>query len=157
MVSGENSTMHSTFSDHWLVQGLSAAGRDALYALGESVSVEPDQVLIEADKPNDALYVLLDGAFRVSVPKRPGREGRGTLGHRGPGDLLGEYSFIDASTPTARVTASTAGQALRIPHEALARLIENDVAISAVVHRNLLRYLINRLRSQDDELDCLML
>ena len=149
--------MHMTFADHWLVRGLSPEGRDSLYALGETVSVQPDEVLIESDVANRALYVLLEGAFKVSVPKRPDRKGRGTLGHRGPGDLLGEYSFIDASVPTARVAASTPGLALRIPHEALADLLENDDHIGAVVYHNLLRYLVNRLRSQDDELDCLML
>lgn len=149
--------MHMTFSEHWLVRDLSPEGLDAIYALGETLTIMPDEVLIESDAANRALFVLLEGAFRVSVPKRPDRVGRGTLGHRGPGDLLGEYSFIDASTPSARVTASTKGLVLRIPHDSLQDLLEKDVAISAVVYRNLLHYLVNRLRSQDDELDCLML
>ncbi len=149
--------MHSTFSEHWLVRDLSPEGRNAVYTLGEIQELMPDEVLIESDVSNNALFVLLEGAFRVSVPKRQDRVGRGTLGHRGPGDLLGEYSFIDASTPSARVAASTRGLVLRIPHQPLRDLLENDIAISAVVYRNLLHYLVNRLRSQDDELDCLML
>ena len=149
--------MHVTFSEHWLVRDLSPEGRHAIYALGQTLSIMPDEVLIESDAVNRAFFLLLEGAFKVSVPKRPDRVGRGTLGHRGPGDLLGEYSFVDASTPSARVTASTKGLVLRIPHESLRDLLENDVATSAVVYRNLLRYLVRRLRTQDDELDCLML
>ena len=93
---------------------------------------------------------------KVYLPQRPGRKAGVTLGHRGPGDVLGEYSFIDDFVPTARVTASTPAVVLRIPHSGLRDFLASDDASSATVYRNLLSYLVVRLRSQDEEIDCLM-
>jgi CRP-like cAMP-binding protein len=130
--------------------------KDALYALGEVVECPIGKVLIEADTANDYLFVLLEGAFKVYLPHAPGRKAGVTLGHRGPGDLLGEYSFVDNFVPTARVTASTQGLVLRMPHQALRQFLDNDLASSATIYRHLLSYLVVRLRSQDEEIDCLM-
>jgi len=148
--------MHETFSNHWLVAGLSAAQQAMLYQLGEVLEVTTDQVIIEAGRENHDLYLLLEGAFRVNLPDRPGRVGGFTLGHRGPGDLLGDYSFFDAFKPAARVTASTPGLVLRIGHEAMRNLLGASSETSAIVYRNMLVYLVGRLRAQDDELDSLM-
>jgi CRP-like cAMP-binding protein len=128
----------------------------ALYAIGEIIECSVGDVLIEADTPNANLFVLLEGAFKVYLPQRPGRKAGVTLGHRGPGDVLGEYSFVDDFVPTARVTASTPSVVLRIPHSGLRDFLASDDASSATVYRNLLSYLVVRLRSQDEEIDCLM-
>ena len=106
---GSALAMHNTFSEHWLFQDMSSEARSALYALGEVLEISTDQVVIEANTPNHQMYLLLEGAFRVNLPDRPGRVGGFTLGHRGPGDLVGDYSFFDAFMPSARVTASTPG------------------------------------------------
>jgi CRP-like cAMP-binding protein len=148
--------VHPAFTKHWLIRDLSPTAAATLYALGDVVDVTTDQVLIEADTKNDHLFLLLEGAFKVYLPDGPGRKGGVTLGHRGPGDLLGEYSFIDAFQPIARVTASTPGSVLRIPHGELRRQLEVDVETSAIVYRNMLAYLVARLRAQDEEIDSLM-
>jgi len=148
--------MHQTFDEHWLIQDLSSEAKSALYRLGEILEVDTDQVIIEANTPNHDMYLLLEGAFRVNLPDRPGRIGGFTLGHRGPGDLLGEYSFLDSFRPSARVTASTPGRVLRIRHEAMRDLLAADAESSSIFYRNLLRYLVVRLRAQDEELNCLM-
>lgn len=153
---GQENIVHPSFVDHWLIRGLSPNAAATLYALGEIVDVVTDQILIEADTRNDHLYVLLEGAFKVYLPVGPGRKGGVSLGHRGPGDLLGEYSFVDEFRPTARVTASTPGRVLRIPHTALRTQLEVDVETSVIVYRNMLTYLVGRLRAQDEEIDCLM-
>jgi len=148
--------MHQTFDEHWLIQDLSSEAKTALYRLGEILEVDTDQVIIEADAPNHDMYLLLEGAFKVNLPDRPGRIGGFTLGHRGPGDLLGEYSFLDSFRPSARVTASTPGRVLRIRHQAMRDLLAADAESSSIFYRNLLRYLVVRLRAQDEELNCLM-
>ena len=148
--------MHNTFSEHWLFQDMSSEARSALYALGEVLEISTDQVVIEANTPNHQMYLLLEGAFRVNLPDRPGRVGGFTLGHRGPGDLVGDYSFFDAFMPSARVTASTPGLVFRIQHRAMRELFDADSEISSIVYRNMLTYLVGRLRSQDEELDGFM-
>jgi CRP-like cAMP-binding protein len=148
--------MHRTFATHWLVQDLPPDAANALYAMGEEVPVERDQVLIEADAPNDAIYVILEGAFKVYLPERADRKRGATLAHRGKGDLIGEYSFIDKFSPTARIIASMPGLALRVSHAAMEEYLAEDPVVSAILYRNMLSYLVDRLRAQDEEIDSLL-
>lgn len=149
--------MHDTFADHWLIQGLTHHAKSALYEIGDVVEVGPDDIIIEANESNGFLYLLLEGAYKVYLPKRPGRNNARTLGHRGPGDLLGEYSFLDSFRPTARVTASTPGLMLRIGHEVFRKWLDTDAHLGSIVYRNILSYLVVRLRAQDEELAGLMI
>jgi CRP-like cAMP-binding protein len=148
--------MHATFASHWLVRNLPPDAVGALYALGEERQVTHDEVLIEADAPNDAVYVILEGAFKVYLPERADRKRGATLAHRGKGDLIGEYSFIDNFSPTARIIASMPGLVLRIGHAALEEFLAEDPVVSARLYRNLLTYLVDRLRAQDEEIDSLL-
>lgn len=148
--------MHRTYAEHWLTQDLTPGAKTALYEIGEIVGVQPDDVVIEADEPNPFLYLLLEGAFKVYLPPKAARKNGRTLGHRGPGDVLGEYSFMDAFQPIARVTASTPGQMLRIGHDPMRELLASDAGLGATVYRNMLRYLVVRLRVQDEEMESLM-
>jgi CRP-like cAMP-binding protein len=148
--------MHEKFAQHWLVRGMTPDEMAAVYELGELVEVALDEIVIQADRPNDTLFLLLEGACKVNLPNRSGRDGGLTLGHRGPGDLLGEYSFVDRVEPAAQVTASTPGLALRIPHNAMRELLDGNYRLSSVVYRNMLGHLIERLRAQDEEVACLL-
>jgi CRP-like cAMP-binding protein len=151
------SDMHETFSDHWLIRDVNADAKLALFEMGDLVVVETDEVVIAANVPNRSIYLLLEGAFKVFLPDHRGDGSGRTLGHRGPGDLIGEYSFIDSFQPTVTVTASTAGLVLRFDHELLRDYLENSSSRGALVYRNMLRYLVARLRAQDEELSCLMI
>lgn len=148
--------MHDTFAEHWLTQSLSHNAKTALYEIGDLIEVGPDDTIIEAGEPNEFMYLLLEGAFKVYLPNGPGRDVARTLGHRGPGDLLGEYSFMDSFRPTARVTASTPGLMLQVGHDVLRKWLDSDADIASTVYRNILGYLVVRLRAQDEELACLM-
>ena len=148
--------MHSTFADHWLVQNLADDAKAALYETGDVMEVSADDTIIEADEPNQFMFLLLEGAYKVYLPKRPGRDQARTLGHRGAGDLLGEYSFVDSFQPSARVTASTRGLMFRVGHQVFREWLDSDTGIGSVVYRNILSYLVARLRSQDEELACLI-
>lgn len=149
--------MHETFSSHWLIRDLEPAAKLALFDLGELVSVAPDDIVITANTPNRSIFLLLEGAFKVFLPNRSGQGPGRTLGHRGPGDLIGEYSFMDDMQPTVTVTASTPGLMLRLDHELLREYLDNDPSLGGLLYRNMLRYLVDRLRAQDEELSCLMI
>lgn len=149
--------MHQTFVEHWLVRDLSVEIQSTIYDLGEVQEVDTDQTIIQPNTANEAMYLLLEGAVKIRLPDAPERARGVTLGHRGPGDLIGEYSFVDSFRPSARVTASTPGRVLRIPHEPLRSLLDTDPRSSSIFYKNLLAYLVNRLRAQDEELACLML
>lgn len=151
-----NAAMHTTFAEHWLIRDLSPTAALSLYDLGELIEVGTDEVLIEADAPNDAVYLILEGAFKVYLPSRPDRVIGTTLAHRGRGDLIGEYSFVDSFSPAARITAATPGLVLRIAHDALREFLAANAEISSAVYENMLGYLVQRLRAQDEEIDSLM-
>jgi len=149
--------MHKTFCAHWLIDDVDTAAKLALFDSGELVEVEPDDVVIAANVTNRSLFVLLEGAFKVLLPDHLGQGPGRTLGHRGPGDLIGDYSFVDDFQPTVTVTASTSGLMLRLDHALLRELLGKDPALGSAVYRNMLRYLVTRLRAQDEELSCLMI
>ena len=62
--------MHKTFSEHWLSQDLSAEAAQKLYAMGDIIDVDADDVLIEADVPNESLFLILEGAVKSSYSNR---------------------------------------------------------------------------------------
>jgi CRP-like cAMP-binding protein len=148
--------MHDSYTDHWLTQDLPPSAKSSLYKVGEVIAVDVDDILIEANRPNQSLFLLLEGAYKVYLPKETRRSNTYTLAHRGPGDLLGEYSFMDSFWPTATVQASTKGLVLRIGHEDFKNWLDSQGVPGTIVYRNILSYLVKRLRAQDEELECMM-
>ena len=148
--------MHDRFTNHWLTRNLSHDAKMALYEIGDGIVGRADDTILAAGEPNVFMYLLLEGACKGYLPTGRGRNIARTLGHRGPGDLLGEYSFMDSFRPTAGVTASTPGLMLQVGHEVFRKWLDSDADIASIVYRNILGYLVVRLRAQDEELACLM-
>ena len=145
--------MHAVFRRSRLLEGLSEAVKGNIYWLGAVRKVEAGEVLIDEGVDNSAMYLLLEGEFKVSRPDRPDRLTGLTLGYRGPGDIIGEYSLLDGLPAAATVTAEKSGSVFRIEHGVLRELLASSAEISSIVYRNMLGYLVNRLRVQDEELD----
>jgi CRP/FNR family cyclic AMP-dependent transcriptional regulator len=97
--------------------------------------------LIREGQPIDSVYVVLTGSFAVS------REGGARpVARVGPGEMLGEMSFIEASLPSADITASTDSAVLRIPRPELARRLVSDHPFAARFYRAVAMMLSDRLR-----------
>jgi CRP-like cAMP-binding protein len=110
----------------------------------------------------DAISIVLDGELIATL------EAAGVmLGRLGPGEIVGEMSFVDASPPSATVKAATDCAVLQVPREALRKRLETDNAFAARFYRAVAMMLSDRLRSsnvrngapraagtlQEDELD----
>lgn len=149
--------MHDIFSRHWLFDGLPEVVKATIYRNGEDIEVGAGDTLMDEGDRNSEMYVLLDGRFKVSLPDRPNRISDMTLGYRGPGDLLGEYSLLDGLPASATVTAEVPGEVFRISHESLRALLGANPEVSAVIYRNMLDYLVAHLRAHDEELDRIVL
>ena len=145
--------MHAVFRRSRLLEGLSDAVKGNIHWLGEVRKVETGEVLIEEGADNSMMYLLLEGEFKVSRPDRSDRLTGLTLGYRGPGDIIGEYSLLDGLPAAATVTVEKPGSVFCIEHQALRELLAASPDVSAIVYRNMLGYLVNRLRAQDEELD----
>jgi CRP/FNR family cyclic AMP-dependent transcriptional regulator len=82
---------------------LSDGDREALLRLGGSRSFARGECMMRQGEPGDSLLVLLDGHVKVSDIDVHGREM--VLSFRGPGDVLGELTFMHAGSRSSNVTA----------------------------------------------------
>jgi diguanylate cyclase (GGDEF)-like protein/PAS domain S-box-containing protein len=100
--------------------------------------LEPGQVLIAADRPNDRLYLLLSGTLSVHLrsPSTP------PLVVLGPGETVGELSLIDKQPTSAFVVAQTASRVVVLSERVMWALVNASHEVSL----NLLSTLSHRLR-----------
>lgn len=118
---------------------------DWLTKVGAPSPVPSGTVLIREGEPVANIYILLDGELAVT---------RGSqlqeIARLESGEMIGEVSFVDASPPSASVTATTDSFVLEISREMLARRIETDTGFSSRFYRALAMMLSDRLRSAMD-------
>jgi CRP/FNR family transcriptional regulator, cyclic AMP receptor protein len=128
--------------------------RKALYVLGQLDDADVDwmarwgsrelfdrgHVLIQQGIAIDALYIILEGEVSVAVA------GLGEIAHLGPGELIGEMSFVDFRPPSASVSAVTDVQALRLDRKVLLSRLETDSAFASRFYRAIAMFLADRLR-----------
>ena len=101
-------------------------------------SLVPGEVLLDPDNDNDALYIILAGHAEVRFTHD---EPRSSV-YLASGECVGEMSIIEATQPSATVTAHSHCQVLVLGAEVIWTLIDR----SPVVARNLLHILSARVR-----------
>jgi CRP-like cAMP-binding protein len=82
---------------------LSDGDREALLALGGARRFARGERLMHQGEAGDGLLVLLEGHVKASIADPSGREV--VLSFRGPGDVLGELTFMHAEPRSTDVTA----------------------------------------------------
>ena len=97
--------------------------------------------VIAAGRPVDAIYLLLEGVLGVA-----GGDGDRALDVVGPGDIVGEMSFVEQETPVRSVAAVEASTLLVVPHDALRERAEQDPQFAARLYRALALLLSRRMR-----------
>jgi CRP-like cAMP-binding protein len=102
-----------------------------------------NQVLIVEGQPFDAVYLVLDGTFSVTVSSLDDRE----INRLGCGEIVGEMSFVDARPPSATVTAIEDSTVFAIPRQLLAERLEREARFAARFYRAICLFLSDRLRS----------
>ncbi|MFZ1814674.1 MAG: cyclic nucleotide-binding domain-containing protein [Rhizobiaceae bacterium] len=136
---GKFSAEEQMFIDTAL-HGLERVHVRRLLKLGTWSELADGQVLINEDTVPDGLFFLVNGSARIERKKRK-------VGMVGPGDFLGEMSYLTGKDATATVTSVTPIRFLTFDREALrshlARNIEVRQAIEAGFNRNLVEKLVN--------------
>lgn len=89
-------------SDHPLFRYFTEEERAQVERISELQKVRPNTEFIRAGDSGGTLYAIEDGHFDI-VAKRDGRDL--TVATLGPGDVIGEVSFIDDSPRTVSVVA----------------------------------------------------
>ena len=104
---------------------------------GELRSLEEGEVLMEVRESNRTLYLILSG--RLTIQLQPELNPIAVLG---PGDVVGELSYIDGQLTTAYAVAGVPTRVLALDEEIMTSLLDT----SPEVARNLLFVLARRVR-----------
>lgn len=121
---------------------------DWMIATGRRETISAGTVLIQEGKPIEALYIILDGAFTVSIAAQRNQEIARLL----CGEVVGEISFVDSRPPSATVKATKNACVLAISRQQLAAKLEQDARFAARFYQALAVFLADRLRSTTSRL-----
>jgi CRP/FNR family transcriptional regulator, cyclic AMP receptor protein len=124
-----------------LFAGLDRGHLEDVLAVGQRVSFQPGQNIVERGDPGDAMYILVGGAAEVDVGGRFHRLERG--------DFFGEMAVLAGERREATVKAVEPVEALRIPADDLQAFLSDNPQVAV----GMLRSLVERLREVQDRLD----
>jgi len=133
--------------------GLELQRLETIWRRGRTAEFSPGDLVIEEGRPNDHLFVVLRGELEVFLPKTAARLTRISIARVGPGDSIGEYSFLDDQPTSASVSAKAETEVFKISQAEFEQTLNSDSATGQVVYRNLLRLLVGRLRTENQLLD----
>jgi CRP/FNR family cyclic AMP-dependent transcriptional regulator len=125
------------------LEPLAAAARERPYPR--------NSVIVFADDPGDALFVVAAGQVKVVLGGEDGREV--ILAVLGPGDFFGELALIDDQPRSAHVIAMEDARLLVLRRDDFQRALEAYPRIAL----GMLRALARRLRRADDAIGALVL
>ncbi len=95
-----------------------------LSEIGEEHDLAPGEPLIEQGQDMAAIYLVLSGLLATPGGRLPGVP-------FGPGEVLGEFSFLDGEPASAQVTAVEASRVLRVEHRVLSERFDGDAPFAA--------------------------
>jgi CRP-like cAMP-binding protein len=130
-----------------LFGALEEADRKAVMQEMRETSYDGGQAIFARGDAGRDVYLVTTGRVRLSVLTAEGREL--SFAHAEPGHIFGEIAVLDGGVRSADATAVSKVTALTLSKGALTRLIEQR----AVVREAVVRFLCNRLREADHQLE----
>ena len=124
-----------------LFAGLDREHLEDVLSVGQRVSYQPGQAIVERGDPGDAMYVVVSGAAEVDVGGRYHRLQRG--------DFFGEMAVLAGKPREATVKAVERVEALRIPADDFQAFLLDNPRVAL----GMLQSLVERLREVQDRLD----
>ena len=121
-----------------LFNGVSLASIKPLLDNCQIVHLANDEILVEAGKPEEFMYLVLSGRLRVQLQRNDDQP----ITILEQGESVGEVSILDQQPTSGFVIADQNSRVLRVDEETLWKIIDT----SHVASNNLLRTLAYRLR-----------
>lgn len=113
-----------------------------LFEHGNEQQVIAGTRLIAQGETPEAIFLVLEGLVAIEVDTISTH----VLAHRGPGELLGELSFLDGQPASATVRAAENSLLLALPRALLEAMLEKDPAFAARFYRSCALISCKRLR-----------
>jgi CRP-like cAMP-binding protein len=124
-----------------LFAGLDRAHLEHVLRVGQRMSYDAGQAIVERGDRGDAMFIVLAGVAEVDV---------GGRFHRlEPGDFFGEMAVLAGKQREATVRAAEPVEALRIPADDFQAFLLDNPQIAV----GMLKSLVERLREVQDRLD----
>ena len=115
-----------------------------LLATAELKTIQANGILVREDDPSETIFFIADGLFEVYVY---GGAGRQKVGQLGPGEIIGEISWLDRKPISATVRAVETSSVLALSIAALERKIAGDPGFAARLFRAIATLAAERLRT----------
>lgn len=107
--------------------GLDPSTRERVAAGMRARRFRRGEVIFHVGDPGDALFVIVDGEVKISLPSETGDEA--ILATLRPGDVFGELALLDGAPRSASATALTATETVVLPRDRFRELIAREAAI----------------------------
>lgn len=121
----------------------------ALLGCARQRSFKADEVILEQDRLNSTLFIVMKGLLHV---RRYAKGRQVLLGRLGPGSFFGDMSIFDPGPTSAAVVATAEGQLIEITSADLERFKGVRPAAAAELLTGLLELMAQRLRRTDERL-----
>lgn len=115
---------------------------------GHKDTIITGDILIHRDEPVDNLYIILSGQLSV----RDGITNINEIAAVGPGEVLGEMSFLEARHPSVSVMAVESCEIFVISKSLIEQRMKMDIQFKSNFYYALALFLSNRLRKTTDQL-----
>ena len=104
---------------------------DKIWHSGQDERIPAGTTLIEEGKPVDTMYFVIEGVLHVTVHEL----GDHPIAVRGPGEIVGEMSFIDPHPSSATIVTAEESHVFAIPHTTFRETLENDSVLAAHIYK----------------------
>ena len=122
----------------------------AVAMIAEELTYGKDEVIVEAGKPADNFFFLIDGAIAyyavVTSEHDPYYRQEYFVSHINPGEIFGISALIEPYLYTATLKADKASRMIRINASSLRALCEVDMKLSCGLNRAVAKAAMERLQ-----------
>jgi extracellular factor (EF) 3-hydroxypalmitic acid methyl ester biosynthesis protein len=121
-----------------------------ILASSEVRTLSPNSVLVREDDPSEAIYFIADGLLEVYVFGGPASKLE--VGQLGPGEVIGEISWLDRKPISASVRAVETSAVMALGTALLEKKLRDDPGFAARFFRGIATLTAGRLRKTTADL-----